>query len=596
MQDAVRPNDDAFKRVYTAGYRTWFDLYERATDNVPVIHHATLAAAFPGHPYLIPELEIHMNPNSVLQATGRTIWKTAENKCDLPPLQMKTMLRLSTPRATRIIFDDSRPTVTWDQFGKPGHHIPILTLAWAYVLSSRWTEIIPGATLEYTGNCAPSYYPNGQVAALETSVRVGNTSNDALRWWKAIFAENEGWEACIKGRDVLSPWSVSVLKPAISIVTESEQPSVFDKVAVSYTVATNYILDYVNYYDVQEENHTAFAAALLLPTQRHISNCLYWKRPQFPGNDKRHHKAESDRYPPWGKNEYKLLTMSCNTTGIQSLLGSTFIEPDIPCNISGAWLQGAFAVLDTTAMQSPAILANMLMKKSPNIGFLWLGAIAMNSHNYIMKWAKSACVNVDLQAAGWTNTFISFLQRPVSISWPSNEITRADEARLMFLAQRPYQGAAPLVPFPPFGSISLKDCTLEVQSHAACAGQHGLRYAGISWDGKHGGTVFQSGNMAPWAGVEVRIDALVGELTNGYGNLDRDRECSEAVTRCMFSWLRGADGYPAAERAIREHEWIADEWSSDEESDTKHGDSRSSRGKNIGPWLLKGATTRSYTM
>lgn len=33
MQDALRPNDEAFKRVYATGYQTWLELYHRAIDS-----------------------------------------------------------------------------------------------------------------------------------------------------------------------------------------------------------------------------------------------------------------------------------------------------------------------------------------------------------------------------------------------------------------------------------------------------------------------------------------------------------------------------------------------------------------------------------
>ncbi|RCI07447.1 hypothetical protein L249_4544 [Ophiocordyceps polyrhachis-furcata BCC 54312] len=39
--------------------------------------------------------------------------------------------------------------------------------------------------------------------------------------------------------------------------------------------------------------------------------------------------------------------------GMSSLLSSSFIKPDLPCNICGAWIQGAFAVLDVTLAQEP---------------------------------------------------------------------------------------------------------------------------------------------------------------------------------------------------------------------------------------------------
>jgi hypothetical protein len=60
----------------------------------------------------------------------------------------------------------------------------------------------------------------------------------------------------------------------------------------------------------------------------------------------------------------------------------------------------------------------------------------------------------------------------------------------------------------------------------------------------------------------ILLRAKDGQPTDGnisvtYDNLDNeDDDCSEMVTRNIFTWLRDEDGFPVAERAIREQEWI----------------------------------------
>ncbi|EJP62012.1 uncharacterized protein BBA_09060 [Beauveria bassiana ARSEF 2860] len=107
----------------------------------------------------------------------------------------------------------------------------------------------------------------------------------------------------------------------------------------------------------------------------------------------------------------------------------------------------------------------------------------------------------------------------------------------------------------------------------------------------------QNGAADSWTNSKPLIKIAGGEGTVPYEKLDRDQDCSRSLTRSMFMWLRDADGYPVAEQAIREHVWIADESSSDEESDIlEEGEGGSNVGKNVGPWLAKGTTTRSYTL
>jgi hypothetical protein len=76
-------------------------------------------------------------------------------------------------------------------------------------------------------------------------------------------------------------------------------------------------------------------------------------------------------------------------------------------------------------------------------------------------------------------------------------------------------------------------------------------------------------------------------------DFEDDGEISEMVTRNIFTWLRGEDGFPVAERAIRQHQWI-DNLDSDDDTPIQ-GDVRSIHGGgNVGQWLIGLATKRSW--
>lgn len=394
-------------------------------------------------------------------------------------------------------------------------------------------------------------------------IDLGEVTDEALRWWAAVLAPGEGWYACIQhnGRDLKSPWSVK-LQSSIALVLShgaiSSRPE--QHASASFSSAVRYVLDYARYHGVHDQSRAAFAAALLLPTCRNISKQVCWPLPRhFRNRRSKSHAKQTD--PPWGKDSRqldKLLTMSCNTTGMSSLLSSSFIEPDIPCNVCGAWIQGAFAVLDTTVSQEPHTLAQILMRRSPSLGFLWLGAIIVGVEHHIMKWARPVAFKIDLHSAAWTGTLVSFIQKPVSnLSSKSRAIQRSDEARLMFLSQTENHRDPPLVPFAPFGTIAIEDCILEVQLHALCSGNHGLRYAGWTWDCKNNVKVAHD-PVGDSSATIFADDVYASNIVVHYENLNRERDCSEAMTRNIFRWLRKADGFPVAERPIRMHEWIND--------------------------------------
>ncbi|KAM4062552.1 hypothetical protein HRG_013711 [Hirsutella rhossiliensis] len=213
-----------------------------------------------------------------------------------------------------------------------------------------------------------------------------------------------------------------------------------------------------------------------------------------------------------------------------------------------------------------------------------------------MKWDRPVAFKIDLHSAAWTGSFISFIQRPVST--PSSKlkaIQRSDEARLMFLSQTENHRDPPLVPFAPFGTVAIKDCILEVQLHAHSSGNHGLRYAGWTWDCKNNVKVPHN----PVRGSSPTVfadDVYASNIVVHYDNLNCERDCSEAMTRNIFGWLRKADGFPVAERAIRTHEWIDDGWSSEDESVAPEGDGKSTTSRRVGPWICQGTTTRCNTI
>lgn len=221
-------------------------------------------------------------------------------------------------------------------------------------------------------------------------------------------------------------------------------------------------------------------------------------------------------------------------------------------------------------------------------GFLWLGATLVGIRDFVLSGMRNVFYPVDLTLAGWTGTLMSFVQEPVGDSSPAKEaITRADEARLLFLSQSIDHTQPPIMPFQPFGLTAIVDCNLEVQEHARCRNSYGLYYSDWTWDCRDGeppdtpqwpltlpdervrqtlAEVHSDRLASQHAGVGAcNVDgqakkAVVGRTSKqecsgldtaddnqilvDYSHMDRETDGSDTVTRSIFMWLRGTDGFP----------------------------------------------------
>lgn len=130
----------------------------------------------------------------------------------------------------------------------------------------------------------------------------------------------------------------------------------------------------------------------------------------------------------------------------------------------------------------------------------------------------------------------------------------------MYLAHEPDHAVPPLFPFAPFGSTAMEDTDLDVRRHARCSASHGLKYTCFTWDCQGGKKVEQerSSSLAIAIRAKAGKHSIISDnsFKVDYDSLDPDDEVSEMVTRNVFTWLRGEDGFPVAERSIHEHGWI----------------------------------------
>ncbi|KAM7191171.1 hypothetical protein V8F33_009042 [Rhypophila sp. PSN 637] len=605
MDDAIRPNAETFRRYYARGYRTWQGLCLKAVayrefpaDLVDFEH------ACPKVPYLHNRLEL--KPGYNFHATGTSTWQASngDSGCDLPPFQQTYSIPV-TARHPIVVSVESSPELFPTWLGGQRNHVCILILAWAYVLSARWSEVVPGTTtLHYTDSQA-AWTQSGITTANGwpgvIHVELGPASDGAARWWAAVLAPNQGWATGISysGRLLPAPWSTNLIqtgKASFLLSRMSTTPPPPHLPPASFSVAASYILAYSAHHGVQDQSRAAFAAALMLPSAGRIQQTvrLFASRPPSSDNSNIPSASPVPGVPVWGHDVRqldRLLTLSCNNF-IQSLLSSAVFEPGIPCNACGAWIQGAFAILGQ-ARADLQVVTGALMARNPELGFLWLGATLLGIHDFVLDRMRALFYPVDLTLAGWTDTLMSFIQESVGDPSPDNEtITRADEARLLFLSQSIDHTQLPIVPFQPFGLTAIADCNLEVQEHARCRRSHALYYSNWKWD-------CQDRAHAPTPQRPLTLldkkTADDSQIRVDYSHMDREKDVSEAITRSIFMWLRGTDGFPIAEQKIREHEWINNLDESDDESASPEGDGRSIGAKGnatVGSWIARAVTYR----
>jgi hypothetical protein len=145
----------------------------------------------------------------------------------------------------------------------------------------------------------------------------------------------------------------------------------------------------------------------------------------------------------------------------------------------------------------------------------------------------------------------------------------------------------------------------KVQEHSSCK-DHGLYYAGWQWNFLEGKQVIPGHEEPPPSICPAReLEEEQGEEQDQgqeeqeqvarYDTANHgDEDCaSQTVTANNFYWLRGTDGYPVAERDIREHEWLKGfsdselESSDSDRSCTGQRRTRSTAGRGLGSWFLK---------
>ncbi|KAI5864548.1 hypothetical protein GGS23DRAFT_604176 [Durotheca rogersii] len=569
MDDPIRPSAETFRSIYEESFRLWSRLYLRAVEDSRLPASClSIENAFPHHPSFPRNLSLkHVKDPEY----GYVKMYVTTNE----------PLSLSIAETPDRHFNFASWFPCHDQ-----NHLAVLILAWAYVLSARWVDTMPeGCSLKYTSSQAACYH-DGEVTGQQADqslvkVDIGDASSEEVRWWAAILAPEQGWQATmtLDQDEKVSPWSVRLpSKPRFLVSrkrTASPPPSPPHS-APSFADAVRSLDSFCVRHNIMDQSYAALAAVLLFPTLSEEDEVLQLPAPtahswsqstQMALPYTLEQRVDSTRQLQRGwmyqdKHLDRLLTMSCHISGIRPMLLSVFYEARIECNVVSPWLQGALAVIDSLAGENPTVLARMFMDRVPEVGFLWLGSTILGVQKTFLNNVKYGELPVNLHSAAWSGTIQSFIQQPVSNPLVTNGyVSRADECRLLSLSPTiGFRSWVPLCQWRPFGATPLEITDIEIRLHEKC-GDHRLQYQGFAWNCVNGQVesrpvdnvdtytaLSRSPAHYPHDEVQIPID---------YGAMNREREFTSVdATLMIMRWLR-SEGHTRHERDMWEHKWFA---------------------------------------
>ncbi|KMQ49204.1 hypothetical protein A7C99_6826 [Trichophyton rubrum] len=543
LGDAVRPAKSARRAMFERGFRAWSGLADIAIKATSLPDSCFDLKMLADIPSLSPGSDLKEEYGR-LRATGTSTWAT-EGSDDSVYIEKQLDIYLSTRGPTNITLTD-RDLDYCSWFGRADNHITVLVLAWAYILSARWAELVSGAVFEYNNN---SQIVDGDHVI---SVNTGTINDEAARWWTAVLSQ-DGWEAYIPSDETRfkSPWSIALKSPIRFRLSYLGETLVQPK-AASSVEALGYIKEYCNLHGLTEQSYAALSVALLLPRlssrARNVPLPIPKLNHEVCVSGIKGRASQEQLYEL--KYLDKFLVLSCNTKGICGLLSSIFYDPKVACNFASPWLQAIIAVIKHVGDTQ---IIHVMAARSPHLAFIWLGAIITGFHNDVIRDGQSGLIPIELHSATWTGTIQSFIQEPLSKPLVTDGyISRANECRLLYIIQDEFHERLPLSPWHPFGQTALEDTELSIRSNAEKV-TGGLVYAKWSWDSKVGSLIHQvpRGSLLP----VFRELPEVPDIPVSYEGFRDEDVVSGNATRMIFGWLR-FEGYPTSERPIYTHEWF----------------------------------------
>ncbi|KAF4769788.1 hypothetical protein HAV15_011734 [Penicillium sp. str.  len=638
MEDALRPSKEAFEYTLRASYQLWSTHFNTSDGLLPLecIDLKPLLKDTPAFlaDGLIPSgraLSFACAKNrDNLEIKGRSRWKTSKAgaDCITPPKVIPLELPLGVAEARKVELSKDAPLSKWPGVRgisgyDEGNYIAVLFLAWAYILSAKWAELLDRSekhqcSTKYSSETCQEPEASVQPEVIEVDLPP-DASEAEIVWWHAILSGTPAWEICVKyeSERFVSPWSVS-LGGAISMRAKDGmhlQSITYNP--PSSTTALQYLTRFCNHHRIYAQCTAALSASfftldffLRKPPTLPIPSPA--KSPEYHSTQTSPQSisaliSEHEKLLPY----YMTLSSETWLTTLPAVK-STFFNPDIPCNLVSAWMNPAFAIINPIIKQNniPRLLHG-LSASQPRVASLWLGAAIMGRSSTYLKQCEQGMTAPSLEAEAWMGVTTTFMTQPPGIYETDVEsVQREDECRLLFLAT-PTDGSynhgyVTSWQWKPFGSTKICDTDVLLREHLGC-GCHVLGYEGWDWE-------LGDRSRVEDTGVEARFSSLVsnsncvsasapfsmcvacpkpGITSADLPALPKDcgydlysEEKSENPTRGIFCWLR-SDGFLPNEKGIYQHSWVVIADDSDEEVDERESDDSTAgaRAERVEDWL-----------
>ncbi|KAJ5361987.1 hypothetical protein N7541_002831 [Penicillium brevicompactum] len=573
MGDAARPSEDEFGRVLQESLKIWSTYLDaRSEDRLLPRHAIDLRPVVSRTPPFLggglagldktasfdSEEKQSSQSQGSLFVNGRSTWRTSKGGCDLQPRIMPKQLLLGVGIPTNVTLSEDSHFSDWPGAqGLPGHdkgnYLSVLYLAWAYILSARWVELLDTSAdhechMAYTSEGASDSLPqSNKQSTIEIDIGDNVCEQEAF-WWRSILC-SDGWDASVKYNDriYLSPWLVSISHGRFNLTTRGTLDT--ESSPPGSVAALKYLSRFCVHHSLYAQCSVALAGVLFIPLtrQKKVSLPLPKRVPPLQREESASNDLLSipDLLNQHGELLPKYMTLSSNAWGVRSLLCSTFFNPDIECNLVSAWLNPAFAVLESIRERELSV-ATLLANRQPRLGILWLGATLAGLATPFLRDIRTGMTALDLAASAWAGTTSTFLTSEMGTNHGNKGIRRDDECRLLFITGSEGHHRPPVWPWKPFGRQppASRPMLLFIRNEMSIAANH------------------------------YNYDLFSQSL-------------SEGATRGIFEWLRST-GYPSSERPIYQHSWLDLEDTDEEEADDAESDleaHQSSKKTHVEWWL-----------
>ncbi|KNG90611.1 hypothetical protein ANOM_001329 [Aspergillus nomiae NRRL 13137] len=315
-----------------------------------------------------------------------------------------------------------------------------IVLAWSYIISCRWVEI-----LQQAGEESQIFHEQG--------MQIEDDFWDVITqgYWVARVKKHKG--------AFYSPWMLR--REGTSIKRRDWKP-----VTSNSSLAFDILLGFCVLEGLEGEFLTGFASVLML-TSRHTPPPKFAPPMLISAAPRRSSLRPKDMvFLELYRSIDKFMSLSSTQDALDSLLCGVFFHPSVPCNLVGAVSLGVKKALSEVDRIDNRHLLSAVTNMKPYLSLLWAAAVCNDQVASFLNMALSGLPPICLVAAFWTNTAQSFLQ----IVYPAHDseesiTSRAHEFQTSFFCR--LELSVPWSPAPPFGTTPVKNLSLEVRAHVA---------------------------------------------------------------------------------------------------------------------------------